>query len=64
MKILADECCSLAYAEINQAMAVMLRPNAAELSLFEIDESDIAQTADLLVPLPKLDSKGTRIRVK
>ena len=55
--------CSLAYAEMNQAMAVMFRPDAAEFSLFETDESDIAQAVDFLMPLPKLNSRGTRVMV-
>lgn len=63
MKILTDENGSLAYAEMNWAMAVIFRPNAVELSLFETDESDIAQAVDFLMPLPKLDSRGTRVMV-
>ena len=63
MKILTDENGSLAYAEMNWAMAVIFRPSAAELSLFETDESDIAQAVDFLMPLPKLDSRGTRVMV-
>ena len=63
MITLTDEDFSLAYAEINQAMAVMFRPNAAELSLFETAESEIAQAVDFLMPLPKLESRGTKVMV-
>ena len=48
---------------MNWALAVIFRPNAAKLSLFDTDESDIAQAVDFLMPLPKLDSRGTRVMV-
>lgn len=54
---------SLAYAEMYWAMAVMFRPNAPRFELFETDESDISQSVDFLMPLPKLDSNGTRITI-
>ncbi|CAI7646069.1 unnamed protein product [Penicillium glandicola] len=54
---------NLAYAEMYWAMAVMFRPNAPRFELFETDESDISQAVDFLMPLPKLDSNGTRITI-
>lgn len=48
---------------MNWALATMFRPKAAKLSLFETDESDVAQAVDFLMPLPKLDSRGTRVMV-
>jgi hypothetical protein len=60
---LTNENGSLAYAEMNWALAVIFRPNAPELSIFETDESDISQAVDFLMPLPKLDSRGTRVMV-
>ena len=50
-------------AEMNWAMAVLFRPKAAQLELFETDEDDISQALDFLVPLPKLGSRGTRVTV-
>lgn len=54
---------SLAMAEMSFAMAVLFRPGGPDISLYETDESDIAQAVDFLMPLPKLDSRGTRIMV-
>lgn len=58
-----DVNCSLAYAEMNWALAIIFRPMAPELTLFETDESDISQAVDFLMPLPKLDSRGTRVTI-
>lgn len=52
---------SLAHAEMNWAMAVLFRPSGPKMSLYETDESDIALSVDFLMPLPKLDSRGTRV---
>lgn len=54
------------------ALAVLYRPIANsngegrkfELELFETDESDVRQAHDFLIPLPKLDTKGVRVRVR
>ena len=54
---------SLAYAEMNWALATIFRPNGPDISIYETDESDIAQAVDFLMPLPKLSSRGTRIMV-
>lgn len=56
--------CSLAYGELNILMALMFRPGGPNLQLYETDESDIMQTHDFLIPLPKLESKGFRVLVK
>ncbi|KAK7911046.1 cytochrome P450 [Apiospora marii] len=55
---------NLAMAEMNHAMAVMFRPGGPALTLYETDESDISQSVDFLMPLPKLDSRGTRVTVE
>ena len=52
---------SLAYAELNLALAVLFRPGGPNLELFETDESDILLVHDCLLPLPKLTSKGLRV---
>ena len=54
---------SLAYAEMYRAMVVIFRPRAPRFELFETDKSDISQSVDFLMPLPKLDSNGTRITI-
>ncbi|KAL4884660.1 putative cytochrome P450 [Aspergillus karnatakaensis] len=54
---------TLAYAEMYWVMAVLFRPGAPDLKLFETDESDVVQSVDLLVPRPKLDSRGLRATV-
>lgn len=56
-----DELHSLANAELNWALAVLFRPSGLKLTIFETTESDIAQSVDFLMPLPKLDSKGMRV---
>lgn len=42
------------------ALAVLYRPDGPKLELFETDESDVKRVHDLIIPLPKLDSKGIR----
>lgn len=54
---------SLAYLEVNMTIAVMFGPGAPRLELFETDESDIVQEHDFLIPVPKLNSKGLRVKV-
>lgn len=44
-------------------MAILFRPGGPKLEIFETDESDILQAVDFLMPLPKLDSRGTRVKV-
>ncbi|KAK7954797.1 hypothetical protein PG988_015491 [Apiospora saccharicola] len=55
---------ALAMAEINHALALLFRPGGPVLTLYETDESDIAQAVDFMFPLPKLDSRGARVRVE
>jgi hypothetical protein len=40
-------------AEMSLALAVLYRPNGLQLELFETDESDVKQSHDFLIPLPK-----------
>ncbi|KAK5633633.1 hypothetical protein RRF57_009347 [Xylaria bambusicola] len=55
---------NLAMAEMSLALVVLFRPNGPKMELFEIDESDVKQAHDFLIPLPKLDTKGVRILVR
>ena len=49
---------------MNILLAVLFRPNGPFLELFETDETDVIQTHDFLLPLPKLNTKGVRVTVK
>lgn len=51
---------SLAQAEMYLALAVLYRPDGPKLELFETDESDVKRVHDLIIPLPKLNTKGIR----
>jgi pyruvate/2-oxoacid:ferredoxin oxidoreductase alpha subunit len=51
---------SLAMAEMSLIIAVLFRPGAPALELFETDESDVKQAHDFLIPLPKITTKGVR----
>lgn len=55
---------NLAYAEMNIALATLFRPGGPRMRLFETDESDVKQAVDFLMPIPKLDSRGTRITIE
>lgn len=44
-------------------LAVLFRPGAPKLQLFETDESDVEQVHDLVLPVPRLDTKGIRVVV-
>ncbi|EER24920.1 hypothetical protein D8B26_007494 [Coccidioides posadasii str. Silveira] len=52
---------NLAYCELNHILAALFRPGGADFSLYETDESDVMPAHDLIVPLPKLDTKGVRV---
>ncbi|KAI9747825.1 MAG: hypothetical protein M1815_003852 [Lichina confinis] len=52
---------NLAYCEINLIIATLCRPDAAAFDLYDTDESDVLPAHDLIVPLPKLDTKGVRV---
>ncbi|RDW72538.1 uncharacterized protein DSM5745_07710 [Aspergillus mulundensis] len=46
---------SLAYAEMYWALAVLFRPGAPRLELFETDASDVTMVLDFVLPSPKLE---------
>ena len=53
---------SLAHAELNLMLSALFRPGGPRIALFQVDESDLVQKHDLLIPLPKLESKGLRVK--
>ncbi|KAL4935415.1 hypothetical protein BDV06DRAFT_228854 [Aspergillus oleicola] len=55
---------NLAMAELSLCLAVLHRPGAPSLELFETDESDVKQVHDFLIPLPRIDTKGVRVVVR
>ena len=52
---------SLAYAELYLTIAKVFRQ--FELELFETSINDIKMAHDFFSPVPRLDSKGVRVRV-
>lgn len=52
----------LAYAELYHMIGGVFRN--FELELYETDVSDVKMAHDFFIPLPKLDSKGVRVKVK
>lgn len=52
---------SLAYCELNFILATLFRPGGADFDLYETDESDVKPVHDVIVPLPKLGTKGVQI---
>ncbi|RWA09439.1 hypothetical protein EKO27_g5656 [Xylaria grammica] len=50
----------LVYCELNFVIAALFRPGGPRFELYETDESDIVQVHDLIIPLPRLDTKGVR----
>ncbi|KAF7126040.1 hypothetical protein CNMCM5793_002399 [Aspergillus hiratsukae] len=52
---------NLAYCEVNYIIAALFRPGGAEFELYETDETDVIPVHDLIVPLPRLESKGVRV---
>ncbi|KAL5044714.1 hypothetical protein BDW71DRAFT_185678 [Aspergillus fruticulosus] len=54
---------NLAYAEMYWALAVLFRPDAPKLELFETEEKDVEHVVDFTIALPRLDSQGTRVTV-
>ena len=52
---------SLAYAELNIALAMVFR--RFSLELHETDISDVELAHDMFLPSPKLDSKGVRVKL-
>ncbi|KAF2231043.1 putative cytochrome P450 [Viridothelium virens] len=53
---------NLAYMELYVALATIFR--RFELELFDTDRSDVDFIRDVVVPMPKRDSKGVRVLVK
>ncbi|KAF2228480.1 putative cytochrome P450 [Viridothelium virens] len=54
---------NLARAEISLSIAVLFRPNAPRLELYETDETDTNHVHDFVVPLTRLGTKGVRVTV-
>lgn len=54
---------SLALAQLYLVVACLFRPGAPGLRLFESDESDVIPIHDLILPSPKLNSEGVRVKV-
>lgn len=52
---------SLAYVELHLALAMLFRRFTFELH--ETDISDVEISHDFMVPQPKLDTKGVRVKV-
>ena len=53
---------SLAYAELNLTLSALFRPGGPQIELFQTEESDLVQKHDFVIPLPKLESKGLRVK--
>ena len=56
--------CSLAYSELYILTSVLFRPGGPRMSLFETDVSDVEKVHHFTASLPKMDSKGLRIKVQ
>lgn len=56
---------NLAMAEINLVIASLFQNDAVgmRMELFNTDESDVEQAHDFMIPMPRLDSKGVRVRI-
>jgi dihydroneopterin aldolase len=52
---------SLAYAEIYLTLATIVQ--SFELELFETSVEDVTMVHDFFVAVPRLDSKGVRVKV-
>lgn len=52
---------SLAYAELYLSLAAVVRRFRSKL--FETDAEDVEGFCDAVMPLPKVESKGVRVRV-
>jgi cytochrome P450 len=53
--------CSLAYMELTLGLAHFFRK--FDLELYETDASDVEMKYDFVLPAPKADSKGVRVKV-
>jgi hypothetical protein len=54
---------SLAMAEMSLVLAMLFRPGAPNLALFETEESDVKHVHDFVIPLPNLSTKGVRVMI-
>ena len=54
---------SLGQAELYLALAVLFRPQAPKLELYQTDETDVTRVHDFIIALPKLDTKGIRVTI-
>lgn len=52
---------SLAYAELYKTVACLFR--RFELELYETCVDDVVMSHDFFAPVPRLDTKGVRVRV-
>jgi hypothetical protein len=50
-------------AEMHLLLATVFRPGGPRLELFETDESNVKPIHDFLLPLPRLDTKGVRVKM-
>jgi hypothetical protein len=50
-------------AEMHLLLATIFRPGAPKMELFETDETNVRPIHDFLLPLPKLDTKGVRVKM-
>ncbi|KAK3389367.1 putative cytochrome P450 [Podospora didyma] len=55
---------NLVYAEMNLALAVIFRPAGPRMRIYETDESDVVLSLDWVIPVPKADSRGTRVMIE
>ncbi|RAH68434.1 cytochrome P450 [Aspergillus aculeatinus CBS 121060] len=54
---------NLALAEMYWVLAVLFRPGAPELELFETTEADVVPVRDYVGGIPEFGTKGVRVRV-
>ena len=46
------------------ALAVLFRPGGPKMVIHETDESDVVLALDWVIPVPKADSRGTRVTIE
>ena len=49
---------------MNLALAIMFRPDGPRFRIHDTDESDVVLALDWVIPVPKADSRGTRVVVE
>lgn len=55
---------NLAYAELYLTTALVFRPGGPRLELFDTGEEDVRIVRDVVIGLPKAESRGVRVCVK